>query len=292
MAKNIYIGIANKAHQIAKGFIGIDNKARRIKKIYIGVNNIAKLCYNALVTISYVTSLTANYTSKEMWLYDKYSLPTLTPTNSNRVDFWFDPSATAKNDSKKKYIDYPWCAYADANSSVYSSYGYAQDLLAKHWDTTGASKNLSLGTVTTNTICEKKEDHTLQHTYCARKIKVVIAAKSEAALTDLPFAEAFDSKGVSQKTFMGTDDEKNTTYYVYPGMKMKLYAKWDKGFGSVGSDGSACSVTIDGVKVLAGIGTYTYTIPNNVSQLTLNLSNDLHTDFSSSYRVTMSTTKI
>ena len=69
----------------------------------------------------------------------------------------------------------------------------------------------------------------------------------------------------------GKDEEKSATYYVYPGMKMKLYARHKSGFNGVGDDGSACAVTIDGVKKI-NMGTYTYTIPNNVSQLTLNLS--------------------
>lgn len=288
--KKGYVGVEDGANYLKKIYVGVHDVARRIVKGYVGVDGVARLCYLLATKVKYVTALSASFTEKIVPIGQAYrDFPIA--TNSNRVDFWFDPAATAKNDKKKKYVDYPWCAYADANPSVYASYGYSQDLLAKHWDTTGASQKLSLGSITENTICETEEEHTLQHAYCARKIKVVIATKSESADSGSPFAEVFNSKGVSQKSFMGTGDEKDATYYVYPGMTMKLYARWIQGFGSIGSDGSACSVVIDGTKVL-GKGTYTYTIPNNVSQLTLSLFKDPHVDFSCSYRVTMSTTKI
>ena len=148
MAHGIFVGIGNKARRAIKLLVGVKDKARRITKVYVGVNDVAQLCYEAIkVTVSYVTSLTASYTTKEIWFGDKYSLPTITPSNSSREDFWFKPDATAKNDSKKKYIDYPWCAYADANSSVYKSYGYSQDLLAKHWNETGRAAGYSKGDV-------------------------------------------------------------------------------------------------------------------------------------------------
>ena len=288
--KKGYAGVEDGASYLKRLYVGINDVARRIIKGYVGVDGVARLCYLLATRVKYQTELTASFAEKIIPVGQAYGAFPIA-ANNNRIDFWFNSTATAKNDKKKKYVDYPWCAYADANPSVYASYGYSQDLLAKHWDTTGASQKLSLGSITENTICETEEEHTLQHAYCARKIKVVIATKSEPADSGLPFAEVFNSKGVSQKSFMGTDDEKNATYYVYPGMTMKLYARWNQGFGSIGSDGSACSVVIDGTKVL-GKGTYTYTIPNNVSQLTLSLSNDLHADFSGSYRVTMSTTKI
>lgn len=288
--KKGYVGVEDGANYLKRLYVGINDVARRIVKGYVGVDGVARLCYLLATKVKYQTALTTSFTEKIVPIGQTYGAFPIT-ANSNRVDFWFDPTATAKNDKKKKYVDYPWCAYADANPSVYASYGYSQDLLAKHWDTTGASKKLDLGSITESTICDIEEEHTLQHAYCARKTKVVIATKSESANTDYPFAEVFDSKGTLIKSIYGTDDEKNATYYVYPGMTLKLYARWIRGFGSVGSDGSACSITIDGT-TYPGKGTRTYVIPNNVSQLTLNLSNDLHSDLSNSYRVTLSTTKI
>lgn len=286
--KKGYAGVEDGASYLKRLYVGINDTARRIIKGYVGVDGIARLCYLLATKVKYVTSLTASFTEKVVPVGQPYGSFPIT-AKDNRVDFWFDPTATAKNDKKKKYVDYPWCAYADANPSIYSSYGYSQDLLAKHWDTTGASKKLSLGSITENTICKSEEEHTLQHAYCARKIKVVIATKSESGSKSM--AEVFDSNGNSLKEFFGEDTEKSATYYVYPGMKMKLYARHGSGFDGIGDDGSACAVTIDGVKKIS-MGTYTYTIPNNVSQLTLNLSNDTHADLGYSFRVTLSTSKI
>lgn len=288
--KKGYAGVEDGASYLKRLYVGINDVARRIIKGYVGVDGVARLCYLLATRVKYQTALTISFAEKIVPIGQPYGDFPIA-TNSNRVDFWFDPATTAKNDKKKKYVDYPWCAYADANPSVYASYGYSQDLLAKHWDTTGASQKLSLGSITENTICETEEEHTLQHAYCARKTKVVIATKSESADTNYPFAEVFDSKGTLIKSIYGTDNEKNETYYVYPGMTLKLHAIWRKGLSDVGSDGSACSVTIDGT-TYPGIGTRTYVIPNNVSQLTLNLSNDTHIDLSNSYRITLSTTKI
>lgn len=286
--KKGYVGVEDGANYLKRLYVGINDVARRIIKGYVGVDGIARLCYLLATRVKYETALTTSFTEKIAPVGQPYGSFPIT-AKDNRVDFWFDPTATAKHDSKKKYVDYPWCAYADANATVYDSYGYAQDLLAKHWDTTGASQKLSLGTITEDTLCNKDIDHTLQHAYCARKIKVTIATKSEHSSYSM--AEVFDSNGNSLIEFFGKDEEKSATYYVYPGMKMKLYARHKSGFNGVGDDGSACAVTIDGVKKI-NMGTYTYTIPNNVSQLTLNLSNDTHADLGYSFRVTLSTTKI
>lgn len=286
--KKGYAGVEDGASYLKRLYVGINDTARRIIKGYVGVDDVARLCYLLATKVKYQSAQTMLFAEKIVPIGQPYGDFPIAE-NSNRVDFWFDPAATAKNDKNKKYVDYPWCAYADANPSVYASYGYSQDLLAKHWDITGESQKLDLGGITENTICKIEEEHTLQHAYTARKIKVVIATKSESSSYSM--AEVFDSKGNSLKEFFGIDEEKSATYYVYPGMKMKLYARHGSGFTGIGDDGSACAVTIDGVKKI-NQGTYTYTIPNNVSQLTLNLSNDLHADLGYSFRVTLSTTKI
>lgn len=289
--KKGYVGVEDGANCLKKIYVGVHDMAHRIIKGYVGVDGVARLCYLFVTKVKYITTLSSSFIEKMVPIGQPYGDFPISE-NSNRVDFWLEnPETTARFDSSKSYKDYPWCIYADKNLELYRTYGYAQDLLAKHWDTVGANNKWSLGSVTKDTICTKEEEHTLHHMYCVRKTKVVIATKSENALDNYPFAEVFDSKGTLIKSIYGTDDEKNATYYVYPGMTLKLYARWIQGWGSVGSDGSACSITIDGT-TYPGKGTRTYVIPNNVSQLTLNLSNDLHSDFSNSYRVTLSTTKI
>lgn len=288
--KKGYVGVEGGANHLKQIYVGVHDMAHRVIKGYVGVNGVARLCYLLITKVKYQTTLTMSFTEKIVSIGQAYGAFPIT-VNSDRVDFWFDPASTAKYDKNKKYVDYPWCAYADANPSVYTSCGYSQDLLAKHWDITGASEELSLGSITESTICKTGEEHTLQHTYCARQTKVAIATGSESADANYPFAEVFDSKGTLLKSIYGTDDEKNTIYYVYPGMTLKLYARQLQSQGSVGSDDSACSITIDGI-TYPGEGIQTYIIPNNASQITLNLSNDVHDDLSNSYQVTLLTTKI
>jgi hypothetical protein len=168
MAKRVYIGVNDKARRVKKIYTGINNVARKVKKIYVGVGNIARLCYTAFVNVTYTSKKTLSFSTKEVEPGTAYgTFPTLPapPAKEDgaggRVDFWFDPKATAKYDSSKKYIDYPWCAYADANPDLYSSYGYKKDLLASHWNTSGITGNRALGGITPTTICTNEEDHTL-----------------------------------------------------------------------------------------------------------------------------------
>lgn len=134
---------------------------RKVKKVYVGdENGIARICYNGLATITYKTNLDTTFTTKDVLILDKYGSMPIT-ADSARVDFWFKPNSVAKKDSSKKYIDYPWCAYADANPSLYSSYGYKEDRLAKHWNEVGRSGNYDLGCITKNSICTTREDHIL-----------------------------------------------------------------------------------------------------------------------------------
>lgn len=133
MAKGFYVGVDNKARKAKKMYVGVDGKARKIKKVYIGVDGKARLCYSSgeTVIITYSSSLSLSYTSKTIESGTAYGSFPLT-ANSNRVDFWFESGATAKHDSSKSYASYPWCAYADANSDLYSAYGYNQGRLAQH----------------------------------------------------------------------------------------------------------------------------------------------------------------
>lgn len=283
--KKGYVGVEDGANYLKRLYVGINDVARRIVKGYVGVDGVARLCYLLATKVKYVTSLTASFTEKVVPVGQPYGSFPIT-AEDNRVDFWFDPTATAKYDSQKKYVDYPWCAYADANATVYDSYGYAQDLLAKHWDTTGASKKLNLGVITEDTVCSKEIDHTLQHVSKPRKIPVIVADASQTS--SQYFAQLLDSTSTSLKTWTGTDAEKSTSVNAYPGMKIKLFARYEEGLLGVGDDGSACLININGTQVMKK-GTYTYTVPDDISNIYLNVSVDDHYDGGASYRVTLST---
>lgn len=45
MAKELYIGVDNKARKVKKIYIGVNNIAREVKAAYVGVDNLARLCY-------------------------------------------------------------------------------------------------------------------------------------------------------------------------------------------------------------------------------------------------------
>lgn len=47
MAKEIYVGVDNKARKVRAEYVGVNNVARKVKKVYIGVNNVAQLCYGS-----------------------------------------------------------------------------------------------------------------------------------------------------------------------------------------------------------------------------------------------------
>lgn len=289
MAKKFYIGVQDKAHQMKKGYIGIDGKARQIKKIYIGINNIAKLCYERIKTkITYLSNLTLSFNTKEIYSGEKYLLPSITPTNSNREDFWFKSDATAKNDSKKKYIDYPWCAYADANSSVYNSYGYSQDMLAKHWNETGRAAGYSKGDAASQ-LCLTEENHTLQHVY--RPKVVTITATASQTSHSRSFANIHNSSNSILYAFISDGEGYSNTQNAYPGMYLILHARHEDGLLGVGSDGSACAVKINGTKV-SGRGEYAYKIPNDIKAIKVVLGVDDHWDGGESWVVTVTTTKL
>lgn len=289
MAKKFYRGINNKATEMKKFYIGVGNKAKRVVKMYIGIDNVAKICYElAKVTISYVTNLTSSFTSKTIYIGHKYPIPTITPSNSNREDFWFKSDATAKNDSKKKYIDYPWCAYADANPNVYKLYGYSQDMLAKHWNETGRAVGYSKGDVASQT-CLTEEDHTLQHVYRSKVVKITATASESSSSKS--FANIHNSKNNILYNFISTGSNYSSTQNAYPGMYLILQARHVDGLSNVGSDGSACAVKIDGKKV-SGRGEYTYKIPDDIKSIKVVLSIDNHWDGGQSWVVSVTTTKL
>lgn len=289
MAKKFYRGINNKATEMKKFYIGVGNKAKRVVKMYIGIDNVAKICYELTkVTISYVTNLTSSFTSKTIYIGDKYTVPTITPSNSNREDFWFKSDATAKNDSKKKYIDYPWCAYADANPNIYQLYGYSQDMLAKHWNEIGRAIGLSKGDAASQ-LCLTEENHTLQHVY-RPKVVTITATASEGSYSK-SFANIHNSSNSILYDFISTGAGYSSTQNAYPGMYLVLHARHASGAANVGSDGSACAVKINGTKV-SGRGEYAYKIPNDVKAIKVVLSVDDHWDGGESWIVSVTTTKL
>ena len=283
MARKIYRGINNRANEMKRFYIGVGNKARRAIKIYVGIDDIARLCYKSVrVTISYITNLKASFTSKVIYTGEKYIVPTISPANSQREDFWFDPSATAKHDKSKKYIDYPWCAFADINSYAYEECGYAQDLLAQHYRRYNKTDNGDI----TSSICEKDENHSLQHVYVSKYVTVTGTAPEITESND--FATIYNSKNEIVDRFWAWNDWSST---VYPGMVIQFHARHSDGLANVGSDGSACWVKINGNKV-SQRGSYYYKIPNNTTSIKISLNVDYHWDGGQSWQITVTTTEI
>lgn len=286
MAKGFYVGVDNKARKAKKMYVGIDGKARKIKKVYIGVDGKARLCYTltSSVKVTYSSSKTLSFTSKTIDTGTKYPIPSITPVDAVRADFWVQSGATAKNDSSKKYADYPWCVYADAHPDVYNTYGYAQDRLAKHYWENGASEGRTLGGITPSTVCEKEVDHTLQHVYASHMVSIT----NDGELQDnyITFATLYYSNGTQARIFETGRDE---TYVAYPGMYIIFNAVWKEGV--IGTTPNNCSITINGVKV-QGKGTYKYTIPNNVSKIYMRGQQDIHTNLGYSTVITVTTTTI
>lgn len=247
---------------------GTKSLIRKLKVVKDGVTTIPY----ALPEVTFSSSLLSNTTKKDVLMGDTYgTFPTLT-ANSNRVDFWFTTDAVAKNDSNKKYIDYPWCAYADANSSLYNSYQYKEDLLAKHWATTGStSSSYKLGSLDNTTICTKTDNHTVQHAYSVKAVTLTYSSRAESDYSSQVFCEIYysDNTLVTQLKMSGSGG----TITVYPGMQLKLYARY-LGDSRVNA---AATVQIDGTtKVsLSGkygsslVGSTTYTIPRNVQSITV-----------------------
>lgn len=283
--KKGYVGVEDGANYLKRLYVGINNTARRIIKGYVGVDGVAKLCYLIVTKVSYITSLTASFTEKVIPLHQPYGDFPITG-KSGCIDFWFDSTATAKHDSKKKYFDYPWCAYADQNPALYGTYGYAQDLLAKHWYETGKSKKLNTGTLTKNSICEKEENHSLQH---VRRPEVITLTASETEGHEgKSFVDVCDSKGNLLKAF-----DASGTYNIYPGMTLVFHARFDSGLGSDNGGNYACKVTVDG-KVLGYRGASYWKVPDNIKAIKVTLAVDNHIEplLAQSWIVTATTTKI
>lgn len=285
MAKGIFSGIDNVAQKGKKAYIGIDGIARKVKKMYIGVENIARLCYQAFIKVTYQSDLDMSFTEKEIEeegdVYGDFPIT----SDSNRVDFWFHPETLATNDPGKKYVDYPWCAYADLYSDLYQQMGYREDYLAQHWNENGISEGRSLGTLTSSSICEKQEDHTLYHVYRPKVITLTGVGGTTTGIAT--FWEVLGSDGTSLGSQLGTVSTK--TMNVYPGMTINFYARHVDGSFNVGSDGSACWVKIDGTTV-GGRGTYAYTVPTDISAIKIVLNVDNHWDGGLSYQITVTTT--
>lgn len=286
MAKKFYIGVNNTARKARKIYIGINNIARTVKKVYVGVDNVAKLCF-AWVKVLYNSTLNLSFTKKEMQMGDTYgNFPTL-PSDSNRVDFWFYPDALVGNGSGVKYVDSPWSAYADLYPDLYKQMGYREDYLAQHWVEHGISEGRSLGGLTPTTICNKEDDHTLQHVYSVK----TVACTGIGGVTSGKgaFATLYYTDGAKAKEFRIQDA--STQFTAYPGMYIIFNAQHINGNAGVGADGSACYVKIDGVKV-SGAGRYTYYIPRNVKAISMTGAIDNHWDLGQSWVINVTTTKI
>ena len=243
------------------------------------------LCYRLTNKVFYSTSLTASFTEKEIAPGQQYgSFPI--SSKSGRVDFWFDTTTTAKKDSKKKYIDYPWCAYADRNPELYNSYGYAQDLLAKHWYETGSSAGLKTGTLTATSVCAKDVSHTLQHVY--RPDAIALTATETEGYEGKSFVDVYNSKNTMLVAF-----DKSGTYTIYPGMTLVFHARYDSGLGSDDGGNHACKVTIDGT-VVGYRGASYWKVPDNIKAVKVTLAVDDHASplFSQSWIITVKTTKL
>lgn len=242
-----------------------------LRKLYLNDGNEQTLYY-ALPEVTFQSSLLSSPVKKDVLSDTAYGdFPSLAQ-NNNRVDFWFTTDAVAKNDSNKKYIDYPWCAYADANSSLYNSYQYKEDLLAKHWATTGsASSSYKLGSLDNTTICTKTDNHTVQHTYSVKAVTLTYSSRAESNYSSQVFCEIYysDNTLVTQLKMSGAGG----TITVYPGMQLKLYARYlgdsrVNAAATVKINGST-KVSLSGKYGSSLVGSTTYTIPRNVQSITV-----------------------
>jgi hypothetical protein len=58
MAKNMFIGVSDKARKVTKVYVGVGNVARKVTKVYVGVGNVARLVWTSGVNYSgAITSL-------------------------------------------------------------------------------------------------------------------------------------------------------------------------------------------------------------------------------------------
>lgn len=46
MAKQVYVGVDEKARRIKKIYVGANGVAREVKAVYVGVDNKARLCWS------------------------------------------------------------------------------------------------------------------------------------------------------------------------------------------------------------------------------------------------------
>ncbi len=296
MAKGVYVGINNIARKIPKIYVGVDGIARKVKRVYIGVDNKARLCFDfgkKRVKVNYISNLTLNATQRELNVGEPYGTMPITPrgellTAPGRVDFWFYPNAKAQHDSSKPYKTNPWCAYADVNPTLYSQYGYAKDLLAKHWRETGEPNGWNLGGVTPSTICENEEEHNLEHAYQISGVVLECGSTVSGLVTDKTWCDVYSSTGSLIFSVKG-EDVLGETDRVHPGMTIQFHARHQSGILNVGSDGSACWVTLNGQKV-SGRGTYTYTVPENIKTITASITTDNHYDGGMSWQIAVTTT--
>lgn len=193
------------------------------------------------------------------------------------------------NDETKKYIDYPWCAYADANPSLYTTYGYAEDLLAKHWDSTGAKKGLALGGIINTTICTKETEHTLQE--ICRPRKITCKSYKYDDITGVNDSNnsclVYDSKG---NQIYAHANNGTVTWTLYPGYKVRFLLRWEPPLFGSGS-ASRTWVKINGKQVATGRGQYDYVVPNDISAMDITIFINVRDDLSADSQFTVTTTK-
>ncbi len=295
MEKKTYFGDKS----VKNIYLNVSGVNKRVRRLYFHTNNTNKLCYSCpKVTFKSTLDLILGSTegkeiNKDVFTDTAYGTFPTASSNSNRVDFWCYPNATAKFDSTKKYVDNPWCIYCDANSAnsssgLYKSCGYTEDKLAEHWATEGykSSSGFILGGLSAADICTETADHTIQHCYSTKTISIS-ATCGTAAKT---YADLYNSSGTLVRSFTMNGNSVNGVT-GYPGMYFIFHARHQDGTFNVGSDGSACAVNINGTKV-SGRGDYTYTLPRNISKLVIAAASDNHWDGGVSFNISVTTTAV
>lgn len=240
-----------------------------LRKLYLNDGS-GQTLYYALPEVTFQSSLLSSSVKKDVLSDTAYGdFPTLT-ADSNRVDFWFTTDAVAKNDSTKKYVDYPWCAYADANSSLYSSYQYKEDLLAKHWYSTGSTSGSGyiLGGLTQNSICTKEDSHQIQHVSRQKSIPVTITSEKSLGtfFSSANAAVVRNSNGGTEYALEpATTTSQSYTWHAQPGMTLTATAV-QGGAGSLNPQ-----VTLNGTKKV-GNGSWSLDITKDIKSITVHVA--------------------
>lgn len=88
MAKNIYLGVGDKARKLKKAYLGVDGTAHTVKKIYLGVDGKARLVYQIPVTEIKLTWVIGGFygykhnDDRYVWQEPTKFTATITPNNA------------------------------------------------------------------------------------------------------------------------------------------------------------------------------------------------------------------